>query len=242
LAVTKQVAWTRSISLDEIQVIRAALGATVNDVLVATMAGGLRRYMLERGDDPDSKGDIRVMIPSNIRPVDQTAITLGNCFSLVFLLLPIGVADPLERLCAVKYSMKELKQSPEAAINYQVLNSLGVVPGEVASFVIDFFASKTTAVFTNVIGPRQHRYFAGQAIQRLIFWVPQSGDVGMGISIFSYNNQVTLGVMVDDRLVPNPDEVITGFHAEFEELLHLARLTLPRHQASLQIGPIPDSH
>ncbi|KPV48963.1 hypothetical protein SE17_35250, partial [Kouleothrix aurantiaca] len=83
------------------------------------------------------------------------------------------------------------------------------------------FGSKATAVMTNVPGPRETLYMAGVPLRDIMFWVPQSGRLGLGVSILSYNGRVLLGVATDAGLVPDPDQIIAGFHDEFETLLKL---------------------
>ena len=72
---------------------------------------------------------------------------------------------------------------------------------------------------TNVPGPQQPLYLAGGAIDSLMFWVPQSGDIGMGVSILSYNGDVQFGLITDRRLCPDPERVIARFAPEFEKLV-----------------------
>jgi hypothetical protein len=71
---------------------------------------------------------------------------------------------------------------------------------------------------TNVPGPRQALHLAGQRIRDIFFWVPQSGRVGIGISICSYAGHVRLGVITDAGLVPDPQQIVEAFHDEFVEL------------------------
>ena len=79
--------------------------------------------------------------------------------------------------------------------------------------------SKATAVATNVPGPQEPLYLAGGRISRLIFWVPQSGDIGLGISILSYAGHVQFGLIADQKRVPDPDQVTARFREEFEKLV-----------------------
>ncbi len=235
LGVTKCVAWSDAIPLDDVKYVKNRMGATVNDVLMAALAGGLRRYMIERGESPAGK-EIRAMLPVNVRGVDKE-IEMGNQFALVYLTLPVSIEDPLDRLFEIKRRMDAIKQSPEALVTYQVINGLGMAPGDVATGVIEYFASKASTVLTNVPGPQQKLYFAGSLIDKMIFWVPQSGSIGMGLSILSYGGEVTVGVITDDKLVPDPQGLVDGFHAEFEQLLALAHL--PDIETSVAAAAVP---
>jgi hypothetical protein len=95
---------------------------------------------------------------------------------------------------------------------------MGLSPSAVQKLVVKIFAAKTTAVATNVPGPREVLYLAGKKIEEIFFWVPQSGRVGLGISIFSYAGHVRLGIGTDAGLVPDPEVIAEGFHDELEEL------------------------
>ena len=221
VGVGKAVAWSEGIPLDDVKFVKNTMGATVNDVLVAAMAGALRRYVETRGDNPDGK-EIRAMVPVDIRAPDDTKLT--NRFALVYLPLPIGVADPIDRLFETKRNMDAIKQSPEALVTYQAIAGLGVVSDGIARGVRGYYADKVSVVLTNVPGPSQKLYFAGKLLDTIVFWVPQSGSIGVGISIFSYAGQVNIGLITDRGLAPDPDTIIAAFQAEFDSLLRLARL------------------
>src|SRR5713101_9333140 len=216
----KRAAWSEPVPLDDFKSIGKAFGATVNDVLVATATGALRRYIEKRGGSTAGVA-IRASVPVNLRPLDGP-LKLGNAFGLVFLTLPIGIADPGQRLRAIKKEMDELKSSPEALVAFGVLSLLGLAPVEVEQLGLRFFGSKATAVLTNVPGPRQPLYMAGRKIDKVMFWVPQSGHMALGISILSYAGGVMLGVATDAGLVPDPEQIVAGFKVEFEAMRRAA--------------------
>jgi diacylglycerol O-acyltransferase / wax synthase len=230
----KRAAWSEALPLDDFKAIGKAYGATVNDVLVAAATGALRRYMERRGDSTAGVA-IRASVPVNLRPLDR-AHELGNAFGLVFLTLPVGIADPARRLRAIKKEMDGLKQSPEALVAFGVLSLLGLAPAEVEQVGLRFFGSKATAVLTNVPGPRQPLYLAGRKIDRVMFWVPQSGHLGLGLSIISYAGGVMLGVATDAALVPDPERIVDAFKTEFDAMkkaaLKPARAPGKRRQAT----------
>ncbi len=217
----KRAAWSKSIPLDDFKTIGKALGATVNDVLIATATGALRRYLESRGE-PTGGIAIRASVPVNLRPADG-AHMLGNAFGLVFISLPIGIVDPVRRLRAIKREMDELKGSPEALVAFGVLSLMGVAPVEVERVGLRFFGSKATAVLTNVPGPREPLYLAGRKLDKIMFWVPQSARLALGISILSYAGGVMLGVATDAGLVPDPEGIVAGFEVEFAAMKAAAR-------------------
>lgn len=216
LRVEKRCAWSNPLQLAEVKETGKAFGATINDVLIACTAGALGQYLARREAGADDL-NLRGLIPINLRPValDQD---LGNKFGLLFLTLPVGEADPVERLYQVKQNMDGLKSSYEPLATYGVLNLLGAVPGWTEEIAVSFFDSKCTAVLTNVPGPRTKRYLAGSPIDMVMGWVPQSGRIALGISILSYNGCVWLGVATDEGLVPDPEAIVAFFEAEFELL------------------------
>jgi WS/DGAT/MGAT family acyltransferase len=216
LGVDKRAAWSAPIALEEIKAIGRAAGATVNDVLLAAVAGALRRYLQGRGESVDGV-DIRAIVPVNLRAPEEP-LTLGNRFGLVFLALPVGAEDPLDRLFDLKQRMEALKGSPEALVAFGLLGAIGMLTSQLQDVAVSIFGAKGTAVMTNVPGPRQTIYLAGAPVRELMFWVPQSGRLGLGVSIISYAGQVWLGVAADARLVPDPEAIVQGFHEEFELL------------------------
>ncbi|MGQ5523096.1 WS/DGAT/MGAT family O-acyltransferase [Chitinimonas sp. PSY-7] len=217
LSTTKRIAWSESLPLSEVKHVGKALDCSINDVLLSCVAGALRAYLVEHGEAVDGL-TIRASVPVNLRPENQLD-KLGNYFGLVFLPLPIGVANPIERVYEVKRRMEDIKGGYDAIITLGLLSVVGSLPNMIEQPAIEFFSTKSTAVMTNVPGPREPIYLAGSKVQDLQFWVPQSGEIGMGVSILSYNDRVNFGVMTDKKLVPDPATIIDYFNAEFEKLV-----------------------
>ena len=216
----KRAAWSEPIPLADVKAVGNVLGGTVNDVLVTALTGALRRYLQERGE-PTAGLDVRAAVPVNLRPLDAP-LTMGNGFGLVFLSLPVGLADPFERLKELRRRMDRLKRSPEAAVLLGILGAVGAAPQAVEEQVVTYLARKVTAVATNVPGPRQQLYLAGAPLETLMAWVPQAGRVGLGASIISYDGQVRLGMATDENIVPRPGAIIDVFYREFDALLERA--------------------
>jgi WS/DGAT/MGAT family acyltransferase len=218
LGTAKRCAWSKVLPLDEVKAYSKAAGATINDVLLSGVAGALRRYLLSRGEELEHDLDIRAIVPVNLRPEDAME-QLGNRFGLVFLALPVGIEDRMERLRELKTRMDAIKNSTEAVVTYAVLNAIGTASASVESLAVRFFGSKATAVMTNVPGPRQELYLAGKAMRSMMFWVPQSAHLGLGVSVLSYAGQVRLGVATDVGLVPDPSAIIDAFQDEMAATL-----------------------
>ncbi len=217
----KHVSWSEPLPLAEVKAISKAFGCSINDVLMASVAGALRAYLREKGDEVAHDCDVRVMVPVNLRKASRQQ-KLGNAFGLVPLVLPVGLENPVARLFEVRHRMNELKGSYTALVAMSVLGVLGATPKQVQNEIQNYFARKATAVMSNVPGPQQPLYIAGSQLDQCMFWVPQSGDIGIGVSILSYNGGVQFGIVTDDALVRDPDNIIRRFAPEFEKLVMLA--------------------
>jgi diacylglycerol O-acyltransferase len=220
LGTVKRAAWSDPIALEEVKAIGRAMESTINDVLLAALTGALRRYLVERGQEPE---DLRAFIPVNLRPLDEPIPReLGNRFGLVFLELPVKEEQPRRRLRELKRRMDALKRSPEAAVTFGLLGMVGLMPAAVEQRIVEMLGPRGTLVMTNVPGPRHAVYLAGTRLAGLMFWVPQAGKVGLGVSIFSYAGQVTVGVSVDAGLVPDPHRLVSAFRDELSTLAAVA--------------------
>lgn len=220
LGVQKRAVWSQPIPLQDVKAVGKVTGGTVNDVLLTAMAGAFGRY-LRQHDSPAA--NIRAFVPVNLRPFDKP-LEMGNKFGLIILSLPVGIEDTLDRLAELKKRMDRIKGTPEAVVAYGMISALGMMSKEVEDFGLTFFGTKGSVVMTNVPGPRKQIYLAGSPVRSLMFWVPQSGRMGVGVSIFSYNDTVTLGVATDVGLVDEPEQLIEAFHTEFDEMLELVDL------------------
>ncbi len=217
LGVRKNVAWCDPVPLEDIKAIGKYFNATINDILVSMVTGALRRYLQQRHNLVGDL-DIRMAMPVNVRPLDEE-IELGNQFSLVLAPLPVHIDDPVLRIREVQRRISDLKESPDAAVAYTVLNALGISSKNLAKKAASMFANKTTGVLSNVPGPRQPLYFAGEEIKKIMFWVPRIGGLGIGISIISYNGTVSVGIATDAGLVSNPTGILRNFDNEYRMLL-----------------------
>jgi WS/DGAT/MGAT family acyltransferase len=216
LGVEKRVTWSPPVPVERMREIGHGTGSTVNDVVMAVAAGMLRRYVRARGRVPE---DLRAVVPVNLRPPHEPLPReLGNRFGMVFLPLPLGVEDPLERLWELKRRMDRLKRSPEAAVVFGMLTVAGMAPTAVERAAVEVVRKKASLVLTNVPGPKRPVYLAGVKLSGVMFWVPVAGRLGLGLSIFSYAGHVTLGVAADAGLVPEPRELIQDFEEELTAL------------------------
>ncbi len=221
---SKRVAWCQPIPLDEVRAVSKALHCSINDVLLACVAGAIGQYLRSHGDSVAGK-EIRAMVPVNLRPMSE-AYKLGNQFGLAPVVLPIGLDNPVERVFEVRRRMGELKGSLQPLLAFALLAVAGVLVKPAQDAMLHLFSKKTTAVMTNVPGPREKLKFCGSTLEQTLFWVPQSGTVGLGVSILSYGGGVQFGIISDVTLCPDPQAIIDQFAPEFEKLNWLT-LMLP---------------
>ncbi|HSP08977.1 MAG TPA: wax ester/triacylglycerol synthase family O-acyltransferase [Candidatus Dormibacteraeota bacterium] len=205
LTMLKAVAWTRPVPLGLVTTIARAAGATVNDVIVSVVAGGLGEYLRDAGVETAGMR-IRAMVPVNMRPPSDTGMT-GNRFSLVYVELPVGISGAWERLMRVKIEMDRIKGSQEPLVGWLLVQGLGLLPTQLERLASSFYADKASLVLTNVIGPRRPIFMAGTPVRQMTFWEPESGGLGIGISIYSYAGEITVGVVSDRNLVAEPGQI-----------------------------------
>jgi len=119
--------------------------------------------------------------------------------------------------------MDKLKVSADPYVNFGLLSAIGFLPSTAAQKAAQFFGNKASGVMTNVPGPKKPLYFAGKEISNIMFWVPRSGTVGLGISILSYNGKVTIGIASDKARMPDPETMLDGFEEEFNYLIDIVQ-------------------
>ena len=216
LAGAKNVAWTKPIPLDIFRHVALATKASVNDVVVAVVSGALARQLRRRGEHTAALR-VHAMVPVNLRPDTRTTAP-DNHIGLVVLDLPVTIDDPIARVAAAEQRMRLLKASPEALVVHELLRVLGGGPRRLEDVVVSFFAQKTSLVLTNVPGPRIPLKLAGVPITRVIYWVPQAGRLGLGLSVISYAGSVTFGVLADAAVLERPEALATDLEHEIEAL------------------------
>ncbi len=218
LGVKKQASVSAPIELNKIKKIGHRIDATINDVLLAALTGSLHRYLLHKNYPLLKEHALRVVVPVDLRePGDYR---LGNRFGLVFMDLPVGLSTPRERLEEVKRRMDALKSSgaPQAIVVFGLLQAVGPLPADLEKKLIEFFGSNATAVVTNVPGPKVPLYLAGSRIDSMMFWVPQAGRLGLGVSILSYAGHVRVGLANDAQLITEPGFLLQAFQEELAAL------------------------
>ncbi|MDX1636009.1 MAG: wax ester/triacylglycerol synthase family O-acyltransferase [Marinobacter sp.] len=213
----KRVAWAEPLSLAEVKLCARALGGTANDVLMTAATGALHRHFRDIGEPIPDCG-LRVAVPFNLRPIRQPIEELGNKFGLVLVSLPVDVDCPIMCFRQVQEHMNRLKQSYQAQVTYSLLDLFGRGPDILERRALKLLSSKASAVLTNVPGPKNDVYLGGARLKQPMFWVPQTGDIGIGMSIFSYAGTVQFGITIDKGIKADPVAVMAHFRESFSEL------------------------
>jgi WS/DGAT/MGAT family acyltransferase len=216
LGVIKRVAWSRPLPLGEIKAVGKLFCGTVNDVLLAAVAGGLRRYLQGRGENTEGL-NLRALVPINLRGPDECG-TLGTHAGITYLSLPVGIQDAQERLAEVKKRMDAIKQSPEGRATFDMFNLVGLTPPQVTRLFCELFCAKATGVMTNVPGPRAPIYVAGRRLAHMLFWVPTAAGLSLGVGICSYNGNVIVGIQTAASLVSDPENIVSAIEADFDDM------------------------
>ena len=208
-------------SLDQVKTIKQEFGGTVNDVVVAAISGGFRELLLARGEQPEPH-KVPSLVPVSVRAPGEEHV-YENRVSALVAYLPVHVADPVERLAAVRTDLSDLKASKEAMIG-EALTALGrYTPFPLVSRGVRFAFSlpqrEIVTVTTNVPGPRHPLYAMGRPLVEIIPYVPIATTVRTGISIVSYCSNVTFGITGDFAANPDLDVLARGIEHGVAELL-----------------------
>ncbi len=213
----KAVAWSDPVSLTAVKTVAKANNCTVNDVLVATVAGALHDYLKAHHARCSS---VTFMVPVNLKPLDLTLPdTLGNEFALVQLELPTDEPDAGRVLATAKRRMDRIKQGHEAALAFRLQEGIAGLSRGLYEASVDLFSNRTVGTLTNVPGPPVPVYLAGSLVEGIVGWAPVSGDQPMSFTISSYNGSVIVGIACDTALVPDHETIVDGFEAAFDRLV-----------------------
>ena len=241
----KSVAWSEPLSLPAIKAVAAANDCTVNDVLVATVAGTLHDYLVAHDARCSS---VTFMVPVNLKPIDLTLPdTLGNDFALVQLELPTDEPDPIKVLAVAKRRMDRIKHGHEAAVAFRFQEAIAGLSRDLYEASVDLFTNRTVGTLTNVPGPPMPVYLAGSLVDGMVGWAPISGNQPMSFTIYSYDGEVTVGIACDTTLVPDHEMIVDGFAGAFGRLVEstpsadLMQITWGGAGKALRKGP-PRGH
>lgn len=216
----RQCRWSQPVALEHFRSVAKATNVTINDVLLSCVAAAVRTRLGIVGDQLEDvvlhaavPVDIRARLPQDLQPEPGS---LGNYFGTVFVPLPVDGESPLERLYRIKHETRRLKQSWQPGVAWGLAASASAIPEPWRQPVADVFYRKASAVVSNVPGTPEARYLAGCRISEQMFWVPQAGDIGLGVSIVSYAGQVQFGVVADEAIMTDPADFLADCLQELQ--------------------------
>lgn len=199
--------------------VRSALGGTINDVVLATVAGGLRRYLVRHADDPTARGALRALMPVNVRRGGDRAG--GNRVAMLLVELPVDEGAPERRLARVSAESKRLRGESGQVAGVTMFEELA--DAVATSLVTNVFrlAARLRAfnvTVTNVPGPPVPLYLLGARLEAIYPLVPLFESQAVGIALFSYAGSLDVGVATCWHTVPDADDLIADLRASFAEL------------------------
>jgi WS/DGAT/MGAT family acyltransferase len=226
----RRFAWVGT-DLGELKQIKNEVGGTVNDVVLAVVAGALGRFLKGRGESTHEL-ELRAMVPISVRGADEHG-ALGNRVSSFMAPLPVWRDDPLDRLRRVSETMGDLKQSKQA-VGAAMLTQLGdfappTIMGQAARLTSRqrFF----NLVVTNVPGPQFPLYLLGRELQAIFPMVPLAENQAICFGIMSYNGQVNFGLTADYDAMPDVDALADDLRYSIDELATAAKPRRPKKRA-----------
>ncbi len=201
--VAKAARWTSDVSLDAVKAAGKAAGGSVNDVVCAAIAGALRTYL---GDADVPR--LRAVMPTNLRPLDRPiSAELGNEFGLVLPPMPTDEPDPARRVERMHHAMATIKRTNQALASFSGIAAAGIGTPAHTQNLVGRYARAASLIISNVPGPLEELTLGDVRVRDLMFWVPCSGNLGLGVSVLSYAGRVRLGVDADLGLLGGEEGV-----------------------------------
>ena len=209
---------TFEMSLSEIDAVRGRLAATNNDAVLTIVSGAMHRWHTARGADVR---ELRALVPVSLRGNDEHNV--GNRIALLAVALPIGEPNPLVRLRAIQERMSQIKTDQRARLYPLMARLMTALPLTVAERLSRQQTSRTNFVCTNVPGPRQDCYFAGELIERVYPYAPLVGDHPVAIALYSYRDNVHVGLDIDPLSMDDLPHFRDALQEAYDEFLEVGR-------------------
>lgn len=233
--------WARA-ELSDVRAVKASSGCSVNDIVLAAVAGGFREYLLARGEDVDHTR-IRSLVPVSVRTAEHRG-RLGNQVTAMVAELPVGVADASGRLAAVSRQMSHLKGGGQAVGVESVLHAADYVPASLMALGAHVYALTgqrvVNTVTTNIPGPQYPLYLLGRRMVELFPYIPVAEAVRISIGIVSYDGHLTIGVTGDYDAVPDLDALCAAIEGSLDHLVSVGGMPEGRARGSHRGGDRSD--
>lgn len=220
---SKKVTWMDPIPLEPIKQAGKTYGATINDVLLACLTNALRNYLLEK--DALNVEELFTAMPVSLRKPDAPLPrTLGNRFGLVPVLLPVGIADPVEQVRSIKAQIDELKSSQMPVVSFGLMSASALATPEVERLIHKVNQDHSIGVTTNVPGPRLPLELAGAKVLGAWGMGGLSGNMNLSFGIFSLAGELNFSVHSDTAITPDPERILDHFQEAVHTLIARAAL------------------
>lgn len=212
----KKISWSQPISLQVVKKIKNHTGTTVNDILMACVSMSFHDYFRAHG--VSNPPDVTISVPVDVRPRGQP-LELGNNFAVVTLKLPVSKEDAVENLFATKTHMDEIKHSGEAFV-------LAIAGNLTVEYMPEFLtklwnvpiANKHSLVLSNVPGSQEQFNICGHKVTQIVFAPPQRNLVGIGVGLYSYAGEFSVGVQSDFNCMTDPKWIVKAFESRLAQL------------------------
>ncbi len=219
-SVMKKVTWSKAYDLKQVKAIRKASGATINEVLLSALTGAFRNHILHH--NLKIREDFPIAIPVSLhdqKSMMSMEVELSNKIGALPLLLPVQEFEYSKILSIIKTRSEEMKKSPLPLASYNLANAIGgIIPKEIQQNISEVLGDKIMASVSNVPGPQIPLYCAGLKVEDMMFWIPQTRSIGMGVSLISYNGKVRMGITTDEAIVSDPEYIVSEFEDELQEM------------------------
>lgn len=211
-------------SLEDVKAVRRHYGCTVNDLVLATVSGAVRQYLIRHRVDANDI-EFRVSAPVSVRR-DEDRGKLGNHVSSWIVKLPIQEKDPVRRLEAIHRVTDDLKRSEQALGVQMLMAAAEWAPAQLLSLGSQSTSGPINMIVTNVPGPQIPLYMLGSRLVDMYPQVPLLENTGLGVALFSYNGRMCWGFNADPGVVPDANEFVRMVRASFVELANAAGIKL----------------
>jgi diacylglycerol O-acyltransferase len=217
----KKAAWTKPLPLKSFKKLSKYYGVKINDIMLAIVAGAMRKHLMRHKEK--IVNGVKVVIPVNLRR-EGAVNSLQNDFSFITVDLPVHISSFADRVAFIKEKTAALKPSANSMLMTELIHIVAdYTPVKAKQKLLGFLGKSIAGVVTNVPGPRHPIYLGGGKVEDLMFWVPHTVPLGVGISLMSYNEKVYMGIVTDNVLVKDPDIIVRAFASELKRAEMLMR-------------------
>lgn len=215
-------AWLLSVPLEDFKRVKNAFGGTVNDAVLAVVAGALRRWMHARGLKTDGI-ELRAGVPVSTRPTEDAG-SMGNRIAQLVVALPVDIADPVARLITIQESMRAAVGGRQAVSAESIAGAGDFAPPTIlAQSGRESISTRPYNLrVTNIPGPQVPLYLLGRELEEVFPLSYLAGDRALAIAVLSYNGRANFGLIADYDEITDLEVIAIGIQEALDEYLTLA--------------------